>query len=203
MFHQRMFPLIIWMLPFFWTTGFFLRTVFFVSYPFGCLRASRCAAQISCFWNVYTERIVIHSNILIFNEGGGKSVCLSVYLCTYFSALVEFHPPVRRAVPRENTACEESPVCVCHCAAVMSSPCNPKITCSILMISGVTNTVSCPGWCSSMDWAQACQPKGLRFNSKSGHRPGLWQLPSRGCMRGNHTLMFLYLSLFLPPFLSL
>ena len=30
-----------------------------------------------------------------------------------------------------------------------------------------------PGWCGSVDWAQACEPKGCWFNSQSGHMPGL------------------------------
>ena len=30
-----------------------------------------------------------------------------------------------------------------------------------------------PGWCSSVDWAPACEPKGHRFNSQSGQVPGL------------------------------
>ena len=31
----------------------------------------------------------------------------------------------------------------------------------------------CRGWCSSMDWAWACEPKGHWFDSQSGHMPGL------------------------------
>ena len=30
-----------------------------------------------------------------------------------------------------------------------------------------------PGWCSSVDWAPACRPKGCQFDSQSGHMPGL------------------------------
>ena len=30
-----------------------------------------------------------------------------------------------------------------------------------------------PGWCGSEDRVPACQPKGRRFNSQSGHMPGL------------------------------
>ena len=30
-----------------------------------------------------------------------------------------------------------------------------------------------PGWCGSVDWALACEPKGHRFSSQSGHMPGL------------------------------
>ena len=30
-----------------------------------------------------------------------------------------------------------------------------------------------PGWCGSVDWVPTCEPKGLRFDSQSGHMPGL------------------------------
>ena len=30
------------------------------------------------------------------------------------------------------------------------------------------------GWCGSVDWGQACKPKGCRFDSQPGHMPGLW-----------------------------
>ena len=32
---------------------------------------------------------------------------------------------------------------------------------------------NCPGWCGSVDWEPACEPKGRWFNSQSGHMPGL------------------------------
>ena len=52
-----------------------------------------------------------------------------------------------------------------------------------------------PGWCSSVDWVWACEPKGHWFDSQSGHMPRLWaRSPSRRSARGNHTLMFLSLS---------
>ena len=38
------------------------------------------------------------------------------------------------------------------------------------LLSQVTST--CPGWCGSVDWTWACEPKGLWFNSQSGHIPG-------------------------------
>ena len=31
-----------------------------------------------------------------------------------------------------------------------------------------------PSWCTSVDWAPACEPKGRRFDSQSGHMRGLW-----------------------------
>ena len=30
-----------------------------------------------------------------------------------------------------------------------------------------------PVWCGSVDWAPACKPKGCRFDSQSGHMPGV------------------------------
>ena len=34
-------------------------------------------------------------------------------------------------------------------------------------------SVSCPGWCGSVDWVVACKPGGCWFNSTSEHIPGL------------------------------
>ena len=31
----------------------------------------------------------------------------------------------------------------------------------------------CPGWCGSVDWVPACEPNSGRFDSQSGHMPGL------------------------------
>ena len=31
-----------------------------------------------------------------------------------------------------------------------------------------------PCWCGSVDWAPAHEPMGCRFDSQSGHMPGLW-----------------------------
>ena len=51
-------------------------------------------------------------------------------------------------------------------------------------IKGIYLSLSCstsseesggfPGWCSSVDWVPACEPKGCRFDSQSGHIPGVW-----------------------------
>ena len=66
-----------------------------------------------------------------------------------------------------------------------------------------------PGWCGSVDWGLACKPKGRRFNSQSGHVPGLHQGPSMAGRGGwweaidwciSHTSMFP--SFFLPSPLS-
>ena len=57
----------------------------------------------------------------------------------------------------------------------------------------------CPGWCSSVNRAQACESKGHRFDPQSGHMPGLQAgAPVGGHVRGNHTSMFLSLSPSLP-----
>ena len=38
-----------------------------------------------------------------------------------------------------------------------------------------------PGWCGSVVWALACEPKGCWFDSQSGHIPGLQlRSPTRG-----------------------
>ena len=34
-------------------------------------------------------------------------------------------------------------------------------------------SVKLPGWCGSVDWALACEPKGHWLDSQSGHMPGL------------------------------
>ena len=36
------------------------------------------------------------------------------------------------------------------------------------------------GWCGSVDRVPACEPKGRRFDSQSGHTPGLWARSSVG-----------------------
>ena len=57
------------------------------------------------------------------------------------------------------------------------------------------------GWCGSVDWVPASKPQGYRFDSQSGHIPvrfDMGQVPSRGCSRGNDSLMFLSPSLPLP-----
>ena len=46
-----------------------------------------------------------------------------------------------------------------------------------------------PGWCGSMDWVPACEPKGCQFDSQSGHMPGLQaRSPAGGAREAtNHT----------------
>ena len=63
----------------------------------------------------------------------------------------------------------------------------------------------CADWCGSVGWAFSRKAKVCRFDSLSGHVPGLWVWSPVGvCMRGNQ-LMFVShinvsLPIFLPPF---
>ena len=73
--------------------------------------------------------------------------------------------------------------------------------CSLLPIPFKSQDLR-PGWCGSVHWAPACEPKGVRFNSQPwAHAWVVGQVPSQRRVRGNHTLMFLSLSLL--PFPSL
>ena len=69
--------------------------------------------------------------------------------------------------------------------------------------NNVSKSTHTPGWCGSVDWVLTCKPEGPRFDSQ--FRAHAWvagQVPSRGPMRGNHTLTFLCLSFSLPSFLK-
>ena len=60
-----------------------------------------------------------------------------------------------------------------------------------------------PGWCCSVDWVPAWQLEGCRFNSQSGHMPGLQaRSPFGGVQEATH-LYFSYASMFLSPSRSL
>ena len=61
--------------------------------------------------------------------------------------------------------------------------------------------LSHPGWCDSVDRAWRTKGSLVRFPVRA-HAWVAGQVPSRGQVRGNHTLMFLS-SLFLPHFPSL
>ena len=49
--------------------------------------------------------------------------------------------------------------------------------------------VLCPGWCGSVYWVWACEPKHRQFYSQSGHMPGLQARSPVGgvCERKPHT----------------
>ena len=59
-----------------------------------------------------------------------------------------------------------------------------------------------PGWCGSVDWVPACEPKGCQLDSHSGHLPGLWARSPGGGLRET-TNYNVSLPLYLPPFPSL
>ena len=54
--------------------------------------------------------------------------------------------------------------------------------------------LSRPGWCGSVDWVLACEPKGCWFNSWSGHMPALQARSTSGGVQRISRLMFLSLS---------
>ena len=59
-----------------------------------------------------------------------------------------------------------------------------------------------PGWCDTVDWALACEPKGRQFDSQSGHMPGLRaRSPVRGVQEA--TTRWCFFPVILPPFPSL
>ena len=67
-----------------------------------------------------------------------------------------------------------------------------KYTCSTEMLPFKLN-IWWPGWCGSMDWAPACQQRVTGSIPSQGPCLVAGWVPSKGCMRGNHTLMFLSL----------
>ena len=64
----------------------------------------------------------------------------------------------------------------------------PSLFCNIKIVNCI------PGWCGSVDCLLSCEPESCRFDSQSkAHAWVAGQVPSRGCVRGNHALMFLSL----------
>ena len=51
---------------------------------------------------------------------------------------------------------------------------------NILPLPSQKCLLQCSGWCGSVDWVLACEPKGHQFNSQSGHMPGLQARSSVG-----------------------
>ena len=63
-----------------------------------------------------------------------------------------------------------------------------------------------PGWCGSVDWLLACEPKSHQFGSQSGPMPGLQARSSLGAVwetTKHSTLTHQCFSSFLSPFLPL
>ena len=60
-----------------------------------------------------------------------------------------------------------------------------------------------PGWCGSVDWMLACEPKGRQFNSQSGHMPELGaKVPSWGYEKHNQSVCLSHIDISLPLFLT-
>ena len=59
-----------------------------------------------------------------------------------------------------------------------------------------------PGWCGSVGWTLACEPKGSWLDSQSGYMPGFW---ARSSVGGDQeaTTHWCFSPLCLPPFHSL
>ena len=49
-----------------------------------------------------------------------------------------------------------------------------RLTSTFLQYKSYFKKRKSPGWCGSVDWVSACEPKNLWFDSQSGHMPGLW-----------------------------
>ena len=63
----------------------------------------------------------------------------------------------------------------------------------------VKNFIRGPGWCGSVDWVLAWEPMGYWFDCPvRAHALVAAHVSSRGCVRGNHTWVFLSLSFSLP-----
>ena len=100
----------------------------------------------------------------------------------------------------------QSPPTPLHPNKVLANPlrvydqnCVCQMTLKWLSFSSTKVWTTRSGWCRSVDWAPACKPKGHWFDSQSGYMPGLrTRSPVGGAPRGNHTLMFLFLSFSLP-----
>ena len=50
---------------------------------------------------------------------------------------------------------------------------NPAASTHLLTQFSYLKVIFGPAWCGSVDGAPACEPKSHRFNSQSGHTPGL------------------------------
>ena len=63
-------------------------------------------------------------------------------------------------------------------------------------VSSSRETRESPGWCSSVDWVQVCEPKDYQSGSQSEHKPGLCARSPVGGMQEATTqwcfLLFLF-----------
>ena len=53
---------------------------------------------------------------------------------------------------------------------------------TMLLHASIVNSF-CTGWCGSVDWVPACDPKDHWFYFQSGHAPGLWARSPAGGTR--------------------
>ena len=97
----------------------------------------------------------------------------------------------RNLKKNSNTQALRFPPIYCNCPCFLTYHIPPWL--SALHQTSFKIFGSSPGWCSSMDWVRACEPKGFPFPVRA-HAWVVGQVPSRGCARGNHTYMFLSLS---------
>ena len=77
---------------------------------------------------------------------------------------------------------------------------NP-LSCTLKMLYK-NPTTSCPDWCVSVDWVQACEPKGHQFNCQSRHISELQARPPVG-PHETQLQTDVSLPLFRTPFLNL
>ena len=73
--------------------------------------------------------------------------------------------------------------------------------CSVKTLKTCSNEKKNPDQCGSVGWASSHKAKGCQFNSRSGHRPGLWVQSPVGACEGQP--IDVSPPLFLPPFPSL
>ena len=78
---------------------------------------------------------------------------------------------------------------------------NNQLSAKIFWKTCVIKNQLCPGWCGSVDWVPAWEPKGCQFNSQSGHMPCM---QARSLVEGaQEATTHWCFSLSLPPFPSL
>ena len=81
-------------------------------------------------------------------------------------------------------------------ATLLKKKSNESITLSLIRNFG-------PGWCGSVGWVPACELKGHKFNSQSGHMSGLWaRFPVGGAWEATSRCFSPSFSLS-PPFLKI
>ena len=98
--------------------------------------------------------------------------------------------PKLRNIPQKINGLYSSKICLQIQSSRLKETKETGMTHDSEFSSDIKNSIS-PGWCGSVDWAPASGNKGslMRFLV----RAPAWvagQVPSRGCARGNYTLIF-------------